>query len=634
MSRFLRRTLGWTGRDPRLAIASGLGVAALVLGLQGLGAWQALELALYDHLVRRQPERGLDPRLLLVTITEADVQAHGRWPLSDRLVAQLLATLQAHQPHSIGLDLVRDVAYPPGHQEFVTQLQAPNLVGIHFLSDDPQRRIAPPPSLPLEQVGFSNVAVDPDGRVRRQLLFSAQADEVYPSFSLQLVLPYLEDQGLIPELTPSGDYQLGAAVLPRLRPNAGGYRTIAVPNYQILLDYRRPEPIAQTVSLGQVLAGEVPPAWIRDRIVLIGPDLPSVRDAFFTPYSSARSGRREMPGVVLQGQMVSQLLTIALEGRSPLWVWPAWIETLWILLWALVGSGLAWRWQHPWALGGALSGAIALVLGAQAAAFQVQGWLPGGAPLLALTGSSLTLSLYAHQEARRHLQMVRRLLGQQTSPAIAEALWQARHQLLVAGRLAGQTMTATVMFTDIRNFSSIAEQHTAAVLLDWLNDYLNAMTAAVVNYGGLVNKFTGDGLMALFGVPVPRQTWEAIATDAQNAVACALAIDQALQQLNHDWQQRGWPRVQVRIGIHTGAIAVGSLGGPQRLEYGAIGDSVNIAARLQSCEKERQASDCRILIARETLGYLGDRFPVESWGALPLKGRQHLEEVFRILPKR
>jgi hypothetical protein len=108
-------------------------------------------------------------------------------------------------------------------------------------------------------------------------------------------------------------------------------------------------------------------------------------------------------------------------------------------------------------------------------------------------------------------------------------------------------------------------------------------------------------------------------------------IGDRLQELNRDWLARGLPVVQMRVGIFTGPVMVGSLGGKERLEYGVIGDSVNIASRLESCEKDRQTSLCRILIAQETLVHIEGQFQVESWGSLELKGRQHKVEVYRVV---
>ncbi|WP_254721912.1 adenylate/guanylate cyclase domain-containing protein [Kovacikia minuta] len=138
-------------------------------------------------------------------------------------------------------------------------------------------------------------------------------------------------------------------------------------------------------------------------------------------------------------------------------------------------------------------------------------------------------------------------------------------------------------------------------------------------------------MLAVFGVPINRITPVEVSQDAQLAIECALAMGERLQHLNEDWQRRGLPTAEMRVGIFTGPIVAGSLGGKDRLEYGVIGDSVNIAARLESYEKDRQMSLCRILIAKDTLIYLKDRFEVEPWGLLALKGKQQMVDVYRVL---
>jgi class 3 adenylate cyclase len=226
--------------------------------------------------------------------------------------------------------------------------------------------------------------------------------------------------------------------------------------------------------------------------------------------------------------------------------------------------------------------------------------------------------------------MVMRLLGQQTSSEIAKALWTERDRLLNSGLLPGQRLTATMLFTDIKGFSSISEKMLPEDVMAWLNEYLPVMVQEVLSHQGIVNKFTGDGLLAVFGVPVPAANEAEVGEDARRAVACALAMGERLQELNQNWQSRGLPIAQMRVGIFTGPVMVGSLGSKERLEYGVIGDSVNIAARLECCEKHSQASDCRILIARETLVHLQEEFQVEAWGALQLKGKQHKVDVYRV----
>jgi adenylate cyclase len=230
-------------------------------------------------------------------------------------------------------------------------------------------------------------------------------------------------------------------------------------------------------------------------------------------------------------------------------------------------------------------------------------------------------------------QMTMRLLGQQTSPEIAAALWAERNQLIHAGKLNPQLLTATILFSDIRAFTQLSEQQSPQQVITWLNDYFVVMTDEVQRHQGVVSKFIGDGMMAVFGVPIARESAQAIAADAQHAVNCALAMAQQLEHLNQRWRSQGLTPIQIRIGIFTGPVVVGSLGGQQRQEYGVIGDTVNTAARLEGCEKQRQSTDCRILIAHETLIHLDDQFQVLAWGALPLRGKQRTVQVYEVLGK-
>jgi class 3 adenylate cyclase len=272
-----------------------------------------------------------------------------------------------------------------------------------------------------------------------------------------------------------------------------------------------------------------------------------------------------------------------------------------------------------------------VILGTGFGFFLQHGWIPVMAPAIATLMTGTAIVNYRAQKAHRQQQTIMTLLGQNTSPEIAAALWNSRDRLVKSGKLPGQRLTATMFFTDIKDFSTISERMSPEDLLNWLNDYLEVMTEVVQAHQGIINKFTGDGMMAVFGVPVPRATTAEIATDAQRAVACALSMGDRLQALNVGWQARGLPIVQMRAGIFTGDVVVGSLGGKERLEYGVIGDSVNIASRLESCEKERQPSPCRVLIAQETLVHLQDKFTVESWGPLALKGKSQLVEVYRVI---
>jgi len=612
----------------KILVIAGVSLTTILLGIRQFGGLEPLELTAYDQMLRLRPVPPLDTRILIVGITEADLRSQQRWPLSDQVMADMLSQLQRHQPKVIGLDLVRNFPNDPGHQAFVRELQRPNVITIRTLGNAPDEAVKSLPEAPPKQVGFSDIIVDTDGVVRRSLVFAADDQQTATSFAMQIAMTYLSSQGSV---TAANELVLGRQIFRPLQANSGGYQTTDSRGYQLLLNYHRPDTPARIVPLSAVLQGRVEPAWAKDHIVVIGATAPTLKDSFYTPYSAMLQGNPRMAGVVVHAQMISQILTAAQGGRSLFWFWPESLEILWIVGWGMAGGILAWWAQRPlWLVVGG-TGLLAALFGLSYGLLVNGGWVPVAAPALAAIAIGSFTVAQQMQYARQQQQIGLKLLGQQTSPEVAAALWNARDRLLQSGVLTGQTLTATILFLDICRFSTISEQRPTEEVMSWLNEFMRSMTHAVHTHQGIVNKFTGDGLMAVFGVPIPRTTTAEIAADAQHAVACALAMGDRLRTLNQDWGYRNLPVVKMRVGIFTGPVMAGSLGGQMRLEYAVIGDSVNIASRLEGCEKERQSQPCRILIARETLDYLQNQFRVESWGHLQLRGRQTSVEVYEVL---
>jgi adenylate cyclase len=632
----------------------GVTVSLLLLAVRHLGGLQSLELAVFDRLVQLRPAPGPDPRLLVVEVTEEDIEKLQEWPLKDRTLARVLATLQGYEPAVIGLDLARNLANEgeEGYEELVAQMNAPNFIAITSVGNRKDRsdRIPPPPSVPKERVGSIDVPIDPDNVMRRHLLFNYDGEVNWLSWSLRLARTYMKldcpgyrsatevrCKNIEAKLTEEQEYQLGDVVFHKLKPHSGGYQTINAGGYQILTDYRSENNVANTISLVRLLEGDFEPELVKDKIVLIGVSAPSEQDLFFTPFSSAiAADEPRMPGVVIQAQMVSQILSAVLDGDRLFWYWPEWVEVFWIVGWTIAGGSLAALSRKPLILVMGTGVLLILLWGSTFILFLQQGWMPLAAPTLGIILAVGAIVFYKESQAELQQQMVMRLLGQQTSPEIADALWQSRDRLLDSGRLPWQKLTATLFFSDIKGFSTISEemQDSPEKLMGWLNEYLNAMSDEVLAHQGIVNKFMGDGMMAVFGVPIAATTEAEIAADAQRAVNCALAIREKLAELNCDWQSRQLPAVQMRVGIFTGVAMVGSLGGKNRLEYAVIGDATNTASRLESSFKERQIDDCRILIGKETLQHLDDKFEVEEWGALPVKGKKQTVAVYRVIGRR
>jgi CHASE2 domain-containing sensor protein/predicted Ser/Thr protein kinase len=435
------------------AIATSLMVTAALMGVQKTGMLQPFELKVWDQMTDlAQVASGQtrpDPRLLVVAVTEQDLQNLGQFPLSDRTLANVLQKLERHQPRVIGVDILRDLPIAPGHQELQQQLaQSDRTIVIckHANADNPA--IPAPSSRASDQVGFSDIVEDQDGVIRRNLLWVTPPPQAKCSASAslgwQLVRRYL---GTSPTWT-SG-LQWGQAQFQRLTATTGGYQLSdqAARGYQILLKYRAP--LAQQVSLTDVLNDRVDPNLVKDRIVLIGVTAPSVKDIFTTPLtisSNPQTSRNpanhggKMAGILLHAQMTSQLLDAVTTGRSLIWVWPDWAEWLWAGTWSLVGGGLVWQLRRPRSRGFGIviaMGSLVLIHGVifngvilGGVVFSQSGWVPLAPPLFGFGLTSLGVIAYAAaQSTRQQQQMVQQLQEQAQTIAMLQALLQQTGRL-------------------------------------------------------------------------------------------------------------------------------------------------------------------------------------------------------------
>jgi diguanylate cyclase (GGDEF)-like protein len=358
-------------------------VTTIVLGVRRLSGLQTLELVAYDWLVNLQSKKVIDPRLLVVEITDKDIEQQNSWPITDKTIAQLLKNLQQHQPKVIGFDLYREVAYPPGTATLRQELQKDNVVVIQLLGNG-ENSVSAPPGIAKKQIGFNDVVVDVDDVLRRNLMYVKLGDnpdqELY-SFALRLSLKYLADSKLQFKVDDQ-TLQIGNAIIPDLQTNSGGYQLepSETAGWQTLINYRSPN-IAQRVTLTEVLAGKVDPNLIKDKIVLIGTSAPSIKDILPTPYHGSQT---YMPGVIAHSQMVSQILSVVLDNVPVLWFWSEWVESLWIWGWSLIGAAIAWKLRHPLAIVIVDIISISGLWGICLTLFAFGGWIPSVPAALAL----------------------------------------------------------------------------------------------------------------------------------------------------------------------------------------------------------------------------------------------------------
>lgn len=614
----------------RAVLIAAPGVTGLLIGLRLAGLLQGLELAAFDQFFRLRPKESIDSRIVIVGINEEDIRKAGQWPMSDATLAKLLEILNQQQPIAIGLDIYRDLPVEPGHQELLKVFEStPNLIGIQkVVGNSSGLFVNPPPTLSkLGQVGANDLVVDTDGKIRRSLLtLKDESGNTISSFATALALIYLEAKGITPEPLELIDaieqkYKLGKAIFTPLDVNGGGYYFADVGGYQILSNFRNLPQGFHTLSMTDVLQGRVPTDSVRDRIVLIGVTGESVRDSFYTPYSSRGAGQAAanfFAGVEIHADVVSQILSAALDGRPLIKVWSEPIEWLWIFGWSVVGATAIWiqRYRNGvnhrsllktvsifLAGGGLIYGSYL--------AFLQGWWIPIVPSVLALAGSAIAISSYL---AYRAIGM-RHTFGRYLTDEVVANLLETPGAL----QLGGEKRKVTILMSDLRGFSALSERVSSETAVDAINFYLEAMTEAIGQYQGTINEIMGDGILVMFGAPIARQD------DSQRAIACAIAMQLAMDKVNQHNQQMNLPSLEMGIGINTGEVLVGNIGSKKRAKYTVVGSPVNLAARIESYTVGGQ-----ILVSKDTLKDAGSIVRVDEKLQIQPKGFQEPITVYEI----
>jgi adenylate cyclase len=637
LRRAISKGLEGLGRPTAVSLLLGFAASLLVIGLRSAGFLQFVELATYDAYLRVKEQRSVrELRVVLVQTVEEDIQKLKEWPLSDRRMTEALRKILAGNPRAVGVDLYRDIPVPPGTDEFNVLLQREKrIVVIEKFGKDASKKVSGPPALEgTEQIGFSDVTPDDDGVVRRGLLFLDDGKTSHVALALRLALLYLAPEGITPQpdAADPSHIRLGKVTLQPFEANDGSYVGADADGYQYVLDYRGGADRFRTYSLSDVLEGRVESGAMQGRVVIFGVNAESVKDEFLTPFDRFTRRGHATAGIAVHGYEVSQLIRGALEGDAPVrFLSDPW-ENLWILLWGLVAAlvGRLARATTPFTLSIAV-GLVALV-GVTLLAFIQHWWLPVASVAIAWVGSAGLVTAFLSGHERQEKRFLMDIFSRSVSPAIAEEMWKQRASFLKGGRLAPQTMTVTVLFSDLMNFTPMAERLTPDQLMDWLNNYMETMAGLVIAHGGVVDDYYGDAIKSNFGVPLPRKSAKEIRQDAVNAMRCALAMRRKMQELVASWHLEGGPQVKVRVGIATGQVVAGCLGSAQRMKYTTIGDVVNTAARLETYGKEIPVHlldpYCQIMVAASTVALLDGEVRFLPVGSVQLKGKSQAVEVF------
>ncbi|MEL6261780.1 MAG: CHASE2 domain-containing protein [Cyanobacteria bacterium J06626_6] len=442
------RIAGW-----REVILPGALIISLVCIIRLSGLLQSQEWMALDAFSRHCPMGAGQLHLAIITIDETDYQSTGSFPISDDVLAQALARLQQYQPKVIGLDMLRAQPIGEGQAALQKVLQSSdNIVAVEaVLSPEPDMNVGPPAGMPPDQIGFTDIVVDADGKVRRIALMtdpSADSSQKY-SLALQLARRYLQSNGiaLATGNTDSEPIQLGEVAISQFHPYSGGYVRANASNSQMLINFCQLQTPYVTVSLRDLLAGNVNAQQLRDRIVIIGKIATSAKDSFITSaaqstlYSQSLSSQ-DLPtkliySMEIHAHATQQIVHSVLAKPSFLETWPEPVEELWIISWGLLGIAISVILQSPWKSILSLFISTALLIALCQWSLLLHWWIPMVPAALALCGSGLATTFFdrdlrlelaqrrltierayeaVHNGPLQHLAAILRSLGEQTLP--------------------------------------------------------------------------------------------------------------------------------------------------------------------------------------------------------------------------
>ncbi|HEV7589827.1 MAG TPA: adenylate/guanylate cyclase domain-containing protein [Longimicrobium sp.] len=636
-------------RSPRLrrlvrGLAVGGGVAAAVLLLGETGLMRRAELATLD----RRTQAFADPALASKDIVIAAIDdrslrelapAVGRWPWPRAVHGQVLDYLKFAGAKLVVYDV--QFAEPDlvagSDEEFAGALaEAGNgvlpvafadgggddgvVVGSATGESQLRRfalpvRSAPPlhdygaavtpiPALAAAAAGIGSITLNPDvpgGAVHRERLLWRHQGRTFPSLAFQAA-----------RLLDLRRY--GGPVTADVSSLRAGTGTVPLDGGQMLLRWRGrmigdatpPYPVYSysrlAASYEDVYAGRPPvlaPGAFRGKVVFIAATAAGLQDLRGTPLGL-------QPGAIIHATALDNLLRGDFLRRAP-----GWANAGMVVATALAAAGAATLVvSAAWGTVAALL-VVLLAAAAAVAAFGSGVWLDAAAPALAgvLAYAGAQAANYVTEgRARRR---VRGLMSRYVNPEIVRRLADESHDLM----LGGQRVPLTILFSDIRGFTSLSEKLPAEGVVEMLNEYLGAMTEIVFAHGGTLDKFIGDAVMALWGAPLPAPD------HARRAADCALAMMAELERMNARWDAAGASAdLRIGIGINTGEAVVGNIGSlKHKLEYTAIGDAVNLASRLESLNKDMGTT---IIISEATRAALGEGYHTAPLREVNVKGKE------------
>jgi len=655
---------------------SGLTVLMAFLSIVGVPLFDQIELKCWDLHFKSRGQIDASGPVAFVTIDEESVNREGRWPWPRRLMARLLKAVDDSGALVIGQDFgffepdlklrrqaildLRDnlgAGRLPVSNEVLTWLDevaavedddriladtirglsAPLVLG-HFFYAEGSKFVPDPPSPQLldkaacpivvssgretpkgrllEQVGMEgnipalaeatrysgsfNVVPDPDGAVRWMPLVFRYQGRMFPSLALQMLAAAFPDLPYIVKLNEKGVEGIRFGPVPIATSDKG----------ELLANFYGPGYTFPHYSASALIRGELPPDCLKDKLVVVGITTMGLHDMRPTPFDAV------FPGVELHCTVLKNILEQQFFRASDIAY----------DLGALIGMALIFLVAQHFLRGTLLACFVAVLLGGYIYLthhfFLREGlWLNHVYPSLNLAFAYVGTTMHRYLKVEREKRKVRDTFSLYVPQSVVAEVLANPDKL----RLGGEKKELSILFSDIRGFTTLSERFPAEELVPQLNHYLTQMTEAVFRQQGTLDKYIGDAIMAIFGAPLPQQDHSARACET------ALSMIEELRRLQKEWANKNMPVLEIGIGINSGMVMVGNMGSERRFDYTAIGDNVNLASRLEGLTSRYGA---RIIISESVWEQVKDAFVARELDVVRVKGKQKPVAIYELMCRR
>jgi len=598
-------------------------VTVAMLSILSFPPLEMAEMKLYDANFYLRGVLTPPKDVIIAAIDDKSLERYGRWPWKRDLIARLVDTLSASEAAVIAFDIIfseKEENDPLLADSISTASNVilPSVFDFHELKGKPADILSgehayqkirnperfndfPPISaskvlLPVQKLRESAMSVSPinifpdsDGTVRWDSMAIAYGDHIYPSLTLLSAAAFLGVPPAKITLDATRGVDLGATRIPTDRWG------------RTLINYYGPGETFPHISIADILDGSVSPDRIANRIVLVGATAVGIYDLRVTPFSAA------MPGVEKHANTIASILDKRfITKASPL------INILVLIISGTLFTLLLIRFKFT---GSAVSTVLFLLglVGVSTLLFSRYGiYMNLAAPISNLLGIFLGITSINYMIEEKRARKIRFMFSSYVTQTVVNELINNPEM----AKLGGERREVTILFSDVKGFTTFAEKHTPEEVVSILNEYLGKMTDVILKWDGTLDKFIGDAIVVFWGAPIASES------HAEKAVKCALEMSEAMGELRQGWEKEGKPLLDAGIGINTGFVLVGNIGAEgKKMDYTIIGDQVNLCSRVESLTRRY---DVPILLTENTVQSLLKAGADKRLFGLTIKGEERV----------